>query len=281
MTTLKEWRGELILGSSFLAGIVLVALSRVFVWEWDKGFALEIGHALIIAPIVARGIELWMTRRIAQDVFRASFGYSMPDHFKEEIKRIADQKLICIRHRMYVHVELLDQDTVRATTRLHREIKNIGPHAEPLPALIHMDDWGFPEKSKIIRGKFSCAGDETEISPNDVRRGSDLTIKGDAPRTIYMPKGETAVTISEFSEIKRINDHLLFVFKAPTENPLIHLTLPDILDGRAEAGIPEGGGGDSSTIPGQYEFIGVYFPPSQMRIRWWPKEQAELQGITP
>src|SRR5437016_4477769 len=82
-------------------------------------------------------------RRIAQDVFRAAFGYSMPDHFKEEIKRIADQKLICIRHRMYVRIQPLDHDTVRVTTCVERTIKNIGPGSEYLPGIVHMDDWGF------------------------------------------------------------------------------------------------------------------------------------------
>jgi hypothetical protein len=278
---LEEWKGALLLGGSFLAGAILVALSRTLGWEWDKGFFLELGQALIIAPIIARGIELWMTRRIAQDVFRAAFGYSMPDHFKEEIKRIADQKLICIRHRMYVRIQPLDHDTVRVTTCVERTIKNIGPGSEYLPGIVHMDDWGFPEPSKVIRGSFSCAGERAEIGASDIKHQLDSTVKANIPQPIHIPKGESASTIVEFSEIRRTNDSSIFVFKTPTENPVIHLTLPDGLDGIVEAGIPGSADSKSVAIPGQYEFVGVYFPPAQMRVRWWPQAQAALQELAP
>jgi hypothetical protein len=64
---------------------------------------------------------------------------------------------------------------------------------------------------------------------------------------------------------------MIYGFKAPTENPVIHLTLPESLDGRAEAGIVGAEGGVSQIIPHQYEFTGIYFPPAHMRVRWWPK----------
>jgi hypothetical protein len=117
---------------------------------------VAIGTALFIAPIIAVGIERWMTKRIARDVFRASLGYSMPPHFKNEILRIADQKLICTRHVMWVNMEMIENDNVRVGVIFQRTIKNIGPGDQEFPGVIHIDDWGFAEQSKIHRFEITA-----------------------------------------------------------------------------------------------------------------------------
>jgi hypothetical protein len=270
MSRFQDWKGELLLGASFFIGLALIFISRWFSIQWDGGFIGQVGDALVIAPIIARGIELVMTRRIAQDVFKAAFGYSMPDHFKSEISRIADQRLICTMHRMHLHVELLDGDLVRVTTRIHREITNIGPHNVEWRGMNHIDEWGFSEPSKITACKIVCGGETIEVPSDQMQILTDSTIKAESP-PLTLKRNETATTIVENTEIRRNNDHLMYGFLTPTENPIIHLDLPPTLEGYADAGIPGGKGGESKAIPHQYEFIGVYFPPAHMRVRWWPK----------
>jgi hypothetical protein len=155
MEFLRTNSGVQFLIISFVFGIILIAIPLCLRWEWDHGIIVAIGTALFIAPIVAFGIELWMTQRIVQDVFRAAFGYSMPPHFKDEISRIADQKLICMRHVMWVNIERIDDDDaaasvspsvapitmpVRVNVIYRRTIKNIGPYDQEFPRTLTIDD---------------------------------------------------------------------------------------------------------------------------------------------
>jgi hypothetical protein len=271
---LKESKGEIILATTFVLGVVFDIFGSWLRYTEPQSLVadiiLEVGTALMIASVLAFTIELWMTKRIARDVFRAAFGYSMPEHFKEEIQRIADHRLICTTHRMYVNIELVcGEDAVRVTTNTYREIRNIGPGRETYAGSISVDEWGFLEKSQIIRCTISCDGQELSISPDGIERGQEF-VKAETSR-IRIKRKSLATIVSESVEIRRKNDDIMYGFGTPTENPLVHLTLPDNLTGRAEAGIPGAEDGVSPVIPHQYEFKGVYFPPSHMRVRWWPK----------
>jgi len=66
----------------------------------------------MIVPIIAVGIEKWMTQGIAKDVFRAAFGYGFPDDFKEAIERIASYGVLCTKHIMSVRIRDLDANHV-------------------------------------------------------------------------------------------------------------------------------------------------------------------------
>jgi hypothetical protein len=62
---IREHPGEILLGCSFCFGVLLISLPLWNNWTWDHGIIVALGTALFIAPIVAVGIEQWMTKRIA------------------------------------------------------------------------------------------------------------------------------------------------------------------------------------------------------------------------
>jgi hypothetical protein len=141
--------------------------------------------------------------------------------------------------------------------------------------MVHIDEWGFPEQSNILRCEVSRDQEMIRCSPDDINKLSDSSIRAET-KAIKLKRNSTATTVSVSTAIRRINDDLMWGFLTPTENPVIQLSLPENLDGKADAGIPGSEEGKSTVVPYQYEFTGVYFPPAHMRVRWWPKEQAQL-----
>ena len=101
----------------------------------------------------------------------------------------------------------------------------------------------------------------------------NFTLKTETDNITIAP-GETVTLISEFTEVRRYNDHMVSTFLAPTKNPRIHVNATKfeyILDFGVLAQQTS-----KSAVSSMHTLNGVYFPPSNIRIRWWPKgESAE------
>jgi len=57
MQALRDRLGEIILISSGVLGIILIGVPLWLGWQQDHGITVAIGTALLIAPIVAVGID--------------------------------------------------------------------------------------------------------------------------------------------------------------------------------------------------------------------------------
>jgi hypothetical protein len=149
---IRQHAGEIGLACCFASGVVLIALPLCNAWTWDHGIIVAFGTALFIAPIIAVGVELSMTKRIARDVFRAAFGYGFPEDFKEAIERIASYGVLCTKHIMSVKICSLDIDYVTVNVMIERHFENISAHGQPVRAFTWIDEWGIPNfPSKICR----------------------------------------------------------------------------------------------------------------------------------
>lgn len=73
----------------------------------------ELSYAMVIFGALGLTIEPTMRKALARDVFRAAFGYHMPDDFKTEIARIASHTIICTKHLMDVEIEDIENDRVK------------------------------------------------------------------------------------------------------------------------------------------------------------------------
>jgi hypothetical protein len=269
---IRQHTGEIILACSFLLGITLIAIPIWFGWMRDRGITAALGTALLIAPIVAVGIEQWMTKRIARDVFRAAFSYHFPNDFKDEIDRIVSQSVICTRHIMDVKIRNIpNTDSVSVTVTVERDLKNIGAKDVNQPVFMWLDEWGFSgTPSKIIKcmaldmfGKIIHAFDpsQNEFLPN-------LSFKASTPHVVLSRNQKISVII-EFNVTRRNNDFIYEQFNAPTRNPEIHIIeQPSDLQVVADFG---GGKLKPQLTPDRYVLDGVYFPPAPMKVRWFPK----------
>lgn len=275
MRRLRKHLGIIILISSGVLGIILIAVPLWLRWEQDHGITVAIGTALLIAPIVAVGIELWMTKRIAQDVFRAAFGYHFPDDFKAEIDRIASHSVICTRHTMDVKLQPLDDDYLRVIVTIAREYENISATEQSHNSFVWIDEWGAPgEASKIIRcDLYDEHGTVIEsFNPNEIEKLPNLSMKVGTSNLSLKRNGKCS-TMTEYSVVRRRNDFIYEQFSAPTRNPEIRiLEKPDDIEVTADFG---GGRLKPMLIPYRYELDGVYFAPAPMKVRWWPKAAAE------
>jgi hypothetical protein len=268
----RNYPGELLLLALFIAGLILIISPLYWRWELDHGVSLALGTALLTSCIVTVTVELWMSRRIARNVFKAAFGYPMPDHFQREILRIADQRLISRRHIVYMKITpLCGGEMVSVDITTHREITNIGPRSESITPQLHLDEWGFPTRSRITKVEIQRNGAISSAGYEEMKRLEDSTVLVQMPPIDINPE-ETVTAITQGTEIRRINDHIMMGFLTPAENPIIHLEYPqDKLIVVPDPGIVKGKGVKKTAVPNQYEFVGVYFPPAHMRVRWWPK----------
>jgi hypothetical protein len=148
---IRQHAGWFILGGSFVLGIALIAFPLCKEWTWDHGIIVALGTALMIAPIIAVGIEKWMTQSIAKDVFRAAFGYGFPDDFKEAIERIASYGVLCTKHIMSVRIRDLDANHVIIFVTIERHFENISASIQDIRAFTWIDEWGIENLSIRLR----------------------------------------------------------------------------------------------------------------------------------
>jgi hypothetical protein len=245
-------------------------------WEKDHGITLAFGTALFIAPIIAVSIEQWMIRRIAQDVFRAAFGYHFPPDFKAEIDRIANHGVICTRHLMEVKLQPFDDSHLRVIVAVARDYANISARDQEMYSLIWIDEWGNPgEKSCIIRCELYDANGAIvdKFNQEKIQKLWNLSMKVQTC-SVFLKRNEKCSTVVEYSVVRRRNDFIYEQFMTPTRSPEIRIIeIPDDIEATAEFGVS--GPTKPRLIPYRFELDGVYFAPGPMKVRWWPKAEGQ------
>jgi hypothetical protein len=79
--------------------------------------------------------------------------------------------------------------------------------------------------------------------------------------------------VSDFVEIRRKNDHMISVFRAPIKDPKIHIQAPE-LGYQLDFGVLRQQR-RKSAVSETETLDGVYFPPANFRLRWYPRANAE------
>ncbi len=259
----------------WLAAMGVIGLALIVVpdytaqWhESDFGITHDIGIAILSASILGFTIDRWLKAEIVTDVFEAAMGHVLPKEYLHEIQRILTNKFICEKHQMIVEISDRGNDTVKITNSVERTSRNISAFPESIPALVHLDEWGFDEQSTILDCEITAQGRQPEKF-NCVIRNPDMSITAETAKVQVNP-GETATVKLKWSEIRRANDEVSWIFLAPTLRPEIEVRLPMTFDYRCRFGTPSEKQ-DSSTIVNRHQLIGTYFPGQRMKVRWWPK----------
>lgn len=256
--------------SLIVAGALGVISHELFSFSWDRNTIPEFGKALIIAGTLGFTIEPWIRKAMAKDVFRAAFGYNMPQEFREQLVKIASHRIICTRHVMEVRIAETMNNMLRITMSIEREFKNIGIRPVLHRAFVHRDEWDFDEKTIISRCQIT-SGTRRKVGRQIAQE--DATILFRSPRMIML-RGHTVVCFFEYTETRHRNDDLTEVFFAPTKDPEIRIiSYPPWLKVRADFGTEHRM--KVTSIPDRYQIDGVYFPPAHMRVRWWPRDRND------
>jgi hypothetical protein len=161
---------------------------------------------------------------------------------------------------------------VEVRVKIERRIKNITTKPQELDGSLDIDEWGFSTRSTINLCEMH------DIHHNVLSRASpgqldeEWVLHAKSERISVAP-GQEIIAVSDFSETRRSNDHIVMVFRAPTKNPKIHILAPKfgcqfdfgvLLQKRQKSSVSE-----------TYTLDGVYFPPANFRLRWYPRESQE------
>jgi hypothetical protein len=257
--------------ATIVLGIAYMVLSYVFELRWAHELLTELSYALIIFGLLGLSLEVWMRQAFARDIFRAAFGYHMPPDFKDEISRIAEQRIICIKHIMDVKIREVGKESVRVTFAVERHLRNIGNYSAGQKAYLELDDWGFNEPATILKCEVHNANGTRQktFDPTKIKYEPDFRMIAETEPLSLRPR-ETVCVVYEYNVIKRKNDQFIEWWLCPTRNPEVRISeMPKALDVTVSfGGIKQP---KRTYIPYRYELDGVYFPPAAMKVRWWLK----------
>lgn len=120
----------------FLVGIVLVVLSYVIYQNHQSDWQIlrDIGSGFIVAGILGAGIDQILRRQLAEDAFKATIGYLLPDELKGEMQWIYEQSILCIQHIQTSELKPIQDnpDICELYTTIQRTYKNISANAEEM-----------------------------------------------------------------------------------------------------------------------------------------------------
>jgi hypothetical protein len=140
-------------------------------------------------------------------------------------------------------------------------------------AYLAIDDWGFAKRFSIQRCEISSKTIGIVPAGIPIEDAETPRISARTKSVTVAPEG-TVILVSEFTEIRRQNDQIVTVFLSPTKNPRIHVSANgfgyQIDFGVINAQYAK------SPVSETYTMDGMYFPPGNVRLRWWPKRQLDL-----
>ena len=265
-----EWKRRLILAGLFVLGVVLIALAQRFPsWLWlheiFAEIAKEIGIALVIAAALGATVDTALKIELVRDAFFAAFQYAFPPPLQGEILRIMRYRLICQKHFLLVRLEEIDKDTVRITCEVNRRIKNVSSSPEKIRPRLHIDEWGFPEKSKILECWMEMS-DGTKVIGTQKRPNDPIPTILFEGKEVSIEPDKDVILFSKWTEVRRANDLVYFHFSHPTVNPEIEI--PPVIGFTIIRSFGSASTKIEKVFSGREALSGTYLPYHHMVVRW-------------
>lgn len=273
MTLKGKLPGWMVLSLFGVLGGLMVVLPRLvsgITWLRSyEGISDGIGIAFLTAFLLGFTIDRWMKGEIQRDAVIAALGYIPPAEFRAEMLRIVQFKFMCEKHFMHIKIDKIDDEHVRVTAGTERLMRNITARRERMAGYMHIDEWGFPfERSNIDICEIEGPSGKVLVCERPEIL-DDSTIKA-VTQELTVGPNECASVRSKTTEIRRINDSLVWLFLTPTKNPEVHIDAPADIHCTFSFG-PIEQKTESSRFLRKFRLDGVYFPPAHMRARWWPE----------
>lgn len=270
-TTWSDRRLTIIMFVVFLLGIIALLGSYTMSQKGvgDQQLVHDTGIAFMVAGILGISVDQTLRRQLAQDAFKASIGYLLPDELRNEMEWIYNCHILCVEHSQICELYHIDDETCGIKTKMLRKFRNVSSSKESLALGVGIDEWFHKTGiSKILAfgyTKLNTKSDQFEL----VRSTHSVTVK---EQKVDLAPGEEITAWFEVEEIKRRNDVQDWVFACPTLNPTITVRafeeiLIDVGFGYRTAGEELG--------TGTYILKGTLLPSQRIEIRWWEKEKGE------
>jgi len=249
-------------------GFGLVAIPRVYRWEWDYGVLPDLGIAFLISAILGMTIDRWFKADFGKDVFEAAIGHILGPELRDEIHWVAGFKWIARECRLHLKIEDIGNAIVKVTSTTERTIENISSHPQKIRGNLAADEWGFTDyPSQIIECVLSQAG-EAPKKHTGIKR-SEAQVRAETEEATVLPKNSIKL-FTKVVEYRRTNDSCSMVFAIPTINPQMEVEISESLKyeyGFSHRGVPI----KSDYLP-RLTLQGTFLPHQGMGARWWPKK---------
>lgn len=140
---MRSWR---LIPISFIPiGVGLVSLAiGLLHYSWADYFH-ELAVALFIAGVLSFTVDYYFKRGLLRDAFEAVFGYVLPDYFREELNRIAQEKFVAVSTQIEFEIcRIQNTNLVETTWTWVRKFKNITYIKQDYKLLLGVDNFDFP-----------------------------------------------------------------------------------------------------------------------------------------
>jgi len=265
-----------------LIGIILLILSLyVKKWEIIHVIIIGLGSSAIIATILGFTIEKALSSKLAKDAVEAGLGYLILPEAREEMRRIYEQKFMCIRHHSTFTLKgtrfpgyiLVNNHTVR-------KFKNITGKRQSFRPKVRYREWFHHAelRSRLIGFGVHIGSEElsdyrTFISANSVQH--------ELKDNISLEKDGECEFWYEIEEVKRETDVYYETFSYPTVNPIVSFAMnkdeaATDLNLGVWLGFPSSLDSEvRQTGKTRKEFLGLLLPYGYIELRWWSKNEME------
>jgi hypothetical protein len=256
---------------AFAFGILFVILSYRFEsTSWDHKLMHDIGIAFTVAGLLGVGVDQALRKQLAEDAFKASIGYLLPEELRGEMEWIYSTHILCVEHIQTCELREIDTDTCAIRIGILRKFRNISSSNETLTLGVATDEWFHKGgTSKILAFGYTKLGTKIE-SFETVKTSHAISIK---EQEISLAPQEEIAAWFEVEEFKRRNDAQLFVFGYPTLNPMVTVRAFEGIE--IEAGFGYRSTGEELAV-GTYRLRGTLLPSQGIQIRWWEREKGEI-----
>jgi hypothetical protein len=176
---------------------------------------------------------------------------------------------MCEAQEMWYELSPIDGDLVAVRVKIERKLRNITNRPQELTASLDIDEWGFSQKSAVSRCELHDINHSIIQRTDAGQLDDEYVIHAKSGNICSVSPGEEMIVVSDFIEIRRNNDHMVSVFKSPTKNPKIHISAAG-LGYQLDFGVLSQKR-NKSAVSETHTLEGVYFPPANFRLRWYPR----------
>ncbi|MFC1908336.1 hypothetical protein ACFLXD_00445 [Chloroflexota bacterium] len=261
----ERWQLTALMIFILLVGVIILLACRVFLENYPdvEYVVVHIAVAFIIAAILGLTIDQFFRRQLAEDAFRASVGYLLPDELKGEMEWIYSTHILCVEHNQTCELRLVNEETCSIYTKTIRKFRNISGNKEIAPLSVAIDEWFHKAgKSKILNFGYTKLGTKFEKFET-TKNAYSLIVK---KQEVTLAPGEEFTMWCETEEIKHRNDVTDWAFSCPTLNPIINVKSIEGIGINVSFGYRSQA---EELGTNTYRLKGTLLPGQRIEIRWW------------
>ena len=209
----NDWREKWtipILAILTAVGLLLMVLPNIFGMSSEWVFIPNhIGIALFVVGILGLTIDRLLRQQLAQDAFKASMGYLLPDELRPELEWVYKQDVIATKHIQKCVIIPMGNELVILQVTINRTLTNVTHHLTEVKPVLSIDEWFHHERCSDITefGWETSEGARYNNKNFELERNDySLNVKEREEDKISLGPGASINIWIEYEEIMHIND---------------------------------------------------------------------------